>query len=119
MHRGVLSCVTQLHRVSKNNNSQKIFVKKLKLCKFLSIHFCLYCCIENSYRGKPLSVEALKPNESLQWKIKYWKMKHGVEDTETSVDEIEEDVKLLPEARFVCPLTGKVMVDPVMTKVCI
>ena len=44
-------------------------------------------------------------------------MKHGVEDTETSVDEIEEDVKLLPEARFVCPLTGKVMVDPVMTRV--
>ena len=44
-------------------------------------------------------------------------MKHGVEDTETSIDEIEEDVKLLPEARFVCPLTGKVMVDPVMTRV--
>ena len=67
--------------------------------------------------GKPLSIDALKSNESLAWKIKYWKMKHGVEDTETSIDEIEEDVKLLPEARFVCPLTGKVMVDPVMTRV--
>jgi hypothetical protein len=64
----------------------------------------------------PLRLESLRTSTALQWKIKYFQMK----DT-TSFDEIEEqeqepnDHVVIPQ-NMMCPLTKKVMVDPVMTK---
>jgi hypothetical protein len=66
--------------------------------------------------GQPIALETLTPNSSLQWKIRYWQMKNDQEPTEHSLDDEEERIKMLPQARFLCPLTGKVMVDPVMTR---
>jgi U-box domain len=66
--------------------------------------------------GDPISMETLSPNSSLQWKIRYWQMKNDQEDTEHSLDDEEDRIKMLPQARFLCPLTGKVMIDPVMTR---
>jgi hypothetical protein len=70
--------------------------------------------------GKPLRPSNLVSNKTLQWKIKYWADKNGlteyVEET-TDMTQVESVgfIAVYP-GRFICPLTKKVMRDPVMTK---
>jgi U-box domain len=74
--------------------------------------------------GNPLRPSNLVSNKTLQWKIKYWAKKNGmdIDIGKTTADEESSDCQksvgfvAVPPARFHCPLSNKVMQDPVMTK---
>lgn len=63
--------------------------------------------------GNPLTVKEIKSNSALKLKIQFWLSKHE-NDKQTSVNNMSSK-RVIPE-RFVCQLSGEVMVDPVMTK---
>ena len=64
----------------------------------------------------PLRLESLRTSTALQWKIKYFQMKHETSLEEKSdKQEQENNANVIPK-NMMCPLTKKVMVDPVMTK---
>ncbi|KAG7372616.1 U-box domain containing protein [Nitzschia inconspicua] len=70
--------------------------------------------------GNPLRPSNLVSNKSLQWKIKYWAKKNGMDldaadDGKESNDGKSVSSVGVPPARFRCPLTHKIMRDPVMT----
>jgi hypothetical protein len=62
----------------------------------------------------PLRLESLRASTALQWKIKYFQMKHNTSADESDKQE-QEPANVIPQ-NMMCPLTKKVMVDPVMTK---
>ena len=96
--------------------------------------------------GVPMSVDTLVPNAKLQWKIRYWKKKQQqqeqksglnpqeacCDDNETATDNVdqvinedqqskkdeEEDGRKSgnPPKRFLCPLTQKLMEEPMVSK---
>jgi U-box domain len=92
-------------------------------------HFC-------PVTGKPLRPSCLVSNKNLEWKIRCWFHEHGREappkhedhdddDDEEEDDEDEDEPEFLhhfagfvtvPPTRFLCPLTKKLMHNPVMTK---
>jgi len=63
----------------------------------------------------PLRLESLRTSTALQWKIKYFQMKHGTSSEDKSDKQEQENANVIPQ-NMMCPLTKKVMVDPVMTK---
>jgi hypothetical protein len=63
----------------------------------------------------PLRLESLRTSTALQWKIKYFQMKHNTSSDESDKPEQEPTNVVIPQ-NMMCPLTKKVMVDPVMTK---
>jgi hypothetical protein len=75
--------------------------------------------------GNPLGPSDLIPNMTLQWKIKNWAKKNCLETAEKPEDPAGKGprtemvgfaaVPVLP-SHFRCPLTRKIMKDPVMTK---
>jgi len=68
--------------------------------------------------GKPLRPSNLVPDHTLKWKIGFWRSKNCQTDTKESVLSTEEPiafVTIAPDEHF-CPLTHKVMDDPVMTR---
>jgi hypothetical protein len=77
--------------------------------------------------GNPLGPSDLIPNKTLQWKIKNWAKTNGLETAAPTKDATENAPQTtnfgfvavrvpIPPARFHCPLTRKIMKDPVMTK---
>lgn len=76
--------------------------------------------------GNPLRPSSLVSNKTLQWKIKYWAEKNGIEvgtdsDAEIVAPIAGDNMKTVgflsfPPERFHCPLTRRLMKDPVMTK---
>ena len=62
----------------------------------------------------PLRLESLRTSTALQWKIKYFQMKHNTSPDESDKQK-HENASVIPQ-NMMCPLTKKVMVDPVMTK---
>jgi hypothetical protein len=68
--------------------------------------------------SKPLRPSSLVSNKSLDWKIRCWLHKHGFDAPDHEEPEFLHDfhgfVAITP-AKLICPLTKKVMVDPVMT----
>jgi hypothetical protein len=68
--------------------------------------------------GNPLRPSNLVSNKTLQWKINYWAKKHGEELGELQSRKGEESIGFVavPQEKFLCALTHKVMKDPVMTR---
>ena len=68
--------------------------------------------------SKPLRPSGLVSNKSLDWKIRCWLHEHGVDAPDHEQPEFLHDfygfVAVTP-AKFICPLTKKLMVEPVMT----
>lgn len=82
-----------------------------------------YCPVS----GNPLRAGNLVSDKTLQWKIQYWSQKHlhgGEEKDSNEEEEDEPTVHMLqgtgtvsfPHKRFHCPLTKKVMEDPLVSK---
>jgi hypothetical protein len=71
--------------------------------------------------GNPLRPSNLVSNKTLQWKIKFWAQKNGVQGFE-SEEQFEEELPqviatgAVPPKHMICPLTHVVMEDPVMTR---
>jgi hypothetical protein len=81
-------------------------------------HFC-------PVTGKPLRPSCLVSNKNLEWKIRCWFHEHGREAPRRHDNDDDDEPKCLhhfsgfvtvPPTRFLCPLTKKLMRDPVMTK---
>jgi hypothetical protein len=70
--------------------------------------------------GNTLRPSNLVSNKTLQWKIKYWALKNGVKGFETEEQQNEKPQVMataaFPPKHMLCPLTHKVMEDPVMTR---
>jgi hypothetical protein len=75
--------------------------------------------------GNPLRRSDLIPNKTLQWKIKVWAEKNGLDISGETEDRSGMaplarrsgfDAVPAPPARFLCPLTRNIMKDPVMTE---
>jgi hypothetical protein len=74
----------------------------------------LNCHIHCPKTGDRIHATSLRTNTSLQWKIRYWTALNNV-DTQNE-KRSSQTKQAVPRYEFICPLTGKVMVDPVMTK---
>jgi hypothetical protein len=75
--------------------------------------------------GIPLCPSDLIPNNTLQWKIKFWAQTNGLDTSAETGDGSEKGhvptkvgfvTAPAPHSRFHCPLTRDIMKDPVMTK---
>jgi U-box domain len=67
--------------------------------------------------GNPLRRSNLIPNRTLQWEISAWATEHcGGSREELRSGKGSSSYGALPPQKFICPLTQKVMTDPVMTK---
>ena len=73
------------------------------------------CC---PITGAFLREASLRSNEALLWKIRYWQFKQQPnQDTQEGNDhQVKTEALVVVPKRMVCPLTKKIMVDPVMTK---
>jgi hypothetical protein len=80
----------------------------------------LNCHIHCPKTGNRIRATSLQTNISLQWKICYWtKLNNtGTHDEKKSsqTKRSSQAKQVVPRYEFICLLTGKVMVDPVMTK---
>jgi hypothetical protein len=65
--------------------------------------------------GAPLRFESLRTSTALQWKIKYFHAKNCTPLENESNKPEQAPTYVIPQ-NMMCPLTKKVMVDPVMTK---
>jgi hypothetical protein len=78
-----------------------------------------YCPVH----GTPLTAQSLQANTSLQWKIRYWQKKNSTTaETTVSAQHLSLSTpdgtkkSTTPLQRFLCPLTGEIMQDPVLSK---
>lgn len=74
----------------------------------------LNCHIHCPKTGDRIRATSLRTNTSLQWKIRYWTALNNVDSHDKKKGSQTKQVVLRYD--FICPLTGNIMVDPVMTK---
>jgi hypothetical protein len=82
-----------------------------------------YCPVHRT----PLTAAILEANTSLQWKIRFWQWRSKADNEAVSAaNEAEKQEKkaspstsltsTTPPQRFTCPLTNRIMTDPVLSK---
>ena len=89
----------------------------------------IFAWLDNGNNFCPVTSNPLRPSNLIadkthQWKIQYFCKKHGIalEAPKKAVAENKEGeqqvavVGALPPSKFICPLTKKIMKDPVMTR---
>ena len=80
--------------------------------------------------GAPMNEKNLVANSKLQWKIRFWKKQQcdnsqasvdsnsvqAQQDAQSSDQSQHDDSSKSPPKRFLCPLTNKIMQDPMLSK---